>query len=318
MTRNLPLVAAATDEEFDEVAYLHANPDVAQLVQEGAFPSGLLHFELFGRAEQRKLRREIPYVWKHRKLDRVRPLLRADLPHRETLAHIDCLTDELRREYAVVPTNNVSEHDYDHEALRIIEENSGGLVLDCGAGQRSVYYDNVINYEIVPYDTTDVLGVAEQLPFRNHSFDAVVCLNVLEHVKDPFQVARELIRVLKPGGELMAVAPFLQPLHGYPHHYYNMTALGLENLFDPLHDKRIEIYGAMHPIWALNWFLTQYAEGLPASERAAFKAMTVADLLQAPTSLETLPISHLLEVSRRSELASAHALIARKPQGTLG
>lgn len=315
--RTFPLLADATDQDFEEAAYLRANPDVARLVREGGCPSGVVHFELFGRAERRKLRREIPYEWKHRKLDRVRPLLLPGLPHREILAHIDCLTDALRTQYAIVPTDNVSEHDYDHEALRIIEANPGGLVLDCGAGQRSVYYDNVVNYEIVPYDTTDVLGVAEQLPFRDHSFDAVICLNVLEHVKDPFQVSRELMRVLKPGGELMAVAPFLQPLHGYPHHYYNMTAQGLQNLFEPLVEKTINVYGAMRPIWSVNWILQRYAAGLEPKLRTRFEQMTVAELMQDAKTLEADPIAMRLSESANSELASAHALNGRAPRKEL-
>jgi hypothetical protein len=26
--------------------------------------------------------------------------------------------------------------------------------------------------------------------------------------------------------------PFLQPLHGYPHHYFNMTHMGVRSLFE--------------------------------------------------------------------------------------
>jgi len=36
---------------------------------------------------------------------------------------------------------------------------------DAGACKKRAYYDNVVNLEIVPYDTTDVLGVGEVLPF---------------------------------------------------------------------------------------------------------------------------------------------------------
>jgi hypothetical protein len=35
--------------------------------------------------------------------------------------------------------------------------------------------------------------------------------------------------------------PFLQPLHGYPHHYYNMTGEGLRNLFRTCSSTAIEI-----------------------------------------------------------------------------
>ena len=44
---------------------------------------------------------------------------------------------------------------------------------------------------------------AEQLPFDNGSFDAVVCTDVLVHVPNPQQVIAELTRVVRPGGEIM-------------------------------------------------------------------------------------------------------------------
>ena len=77
-----------------------------------------------------------------------------------------------------------------------------------------------------------MLGVGEALPFKDNAFDAVLSLSVLEHVRDPFACAAEIARVLKPGGKLICCVPFLQPLHGYPHHYYNMTGQGLRALFE--------------------------------------------------------------------------------------
>jgi hypothetical protein len=43
----------ATEENFDEVAYLLANPDVAAAVAAGSFPSGRQHFDRHGHAEAR-------------------------------------------------------------------------------------------------------------------------------------------------------------------------------------------------------------------------------------------------------------------------
>ena len=48
-----------------------------------------------------------------------------------------------------------------------------------------------INYKI---------GVAEKLPYQDHTFDVVICVDVLEHVSDYYQVVSEIYRVLKPGG----------------------------------------------------------------------------------------------------------------------
>lgn len=47
------------------------------------------------------------------------------------------------------------------------------------------------------------VGVGEQMPYPDATFDIVVCVDVLEHVKDLNQVLAEVARVLKPGGLFM-------------------------------------------------------------------------------------------------------------------
>lgn len=44
------------------------------------------------------------------------------------------------------------------------------------------------------------VGVGEALPYADASFDAVVCVDVLEHVADLVKVLAEVERVLRPGG----------------------------------------------------------------------------------------------------------------------
>ncbi|MGF1446828.1 MAG: bifunctional 2-polyprenyl-6-hydroxyphenol methylase/3-demethylubiquinol 3-O-methyltransferase UbiG [Pikeienuella sp.] len=44
------------------------------------------------------------------------------------------------------------------------------------------------------------VGIGEALPYGDAAFDAVVCVDVLEHVTDLEQVLAETARVLKPGG----------------------------------------------------------------------------------------------------------------------
>ena len=54
-----------------------------------------------------------------------------------------------------------------------------------------------------------VLGSGLELPFADGSFDAVLALDVIEHVPDDVAMLREARRVLRPGGTLVVTVPSL-------------------------------------------------------------------------------------------------------------
>jgi len=251
---------------------------------------------------------------KKQKLEKIRMIIRDDLPFIESPENFNFLNEELRNKYNIIDTENVSSNNYDPIALSILEEHSDGLVLDCGSGKRSKYYANVVNFEIVPYDTTDVLGVGEELPFKDNVFDGVFSLAVLEHVKDPFKCASEISRVMRPGATLYCVVPFLQPMHGYPHHYYNMSIVGLKNLFDDLlHIEKQEIIASGLPIWTLTWFLNSWLDGLREDAKSEFLNMKVSDLIGNPIDYFGHKFVKELTMEKNIELACTTALIAKKP-----
>lgn len=55
-----------------------------------------------------------------------------------------------------------------------------------------------------------IRGVGERLPFVDEAFDLVVCVWVLEHLREPKTVFDELARVLRPGGHFVFVTPNLR------------------------------------------------------------------------------------------------------------
>jgi hypothetical protein len=121
--------------------------------------------------------------------------------------------------------------------------------------------------------------------------------------------------VLKPGGELMCCVPFLQPLHGYPHHYYNMTHQGLRNLFaDDLAIDEISVYGAILPIWSLSWIVRSWAAGLQGAAREEFLGLRMKDLMEFPGNYTARPFVRELSKEKNLELASATVLFAHKPK----
>lgn len=51
--------------------------------------------------------------------------------------------------------------------------------------------------------TNQIQGIGEYLPFKDETFDVVLCINVLDHVQNPFAVLKEMQRCLKRGGTLV-------------------------------------------------------------------------------------------------------------------
>jgi ubiquinone/menaquinone biosynthesis C-methylase UbiE len=56
-----------------------------------------------------------------------------------------------------------------------------------------------------------VTGDALGMPFPDASFDTVIAAEVLEHIPDDMAAMREIVRVLKPGGQVAVTVPSFLP-----------------------------------------------------------------------------------------------------------
>jgi SAM-dependent methyltransferase len=147
-----------------------------------------------------------------------------------------------------------------HEAIR--EAND---VLDIGTSMRFAKelrpYERLFDgkhYVAAGYQPSMDLGAyscdchqdIHHLTFADGSFDAVLCIQVLEHVANPFQAAGEIRRVLRAGGSLFVTVPFLVQYHGRagimhaPDHehysdYWRFTHQGLAELFSGFRNIRL-------------------------------------------------------------------------------
>ena len=105
-----------------------------------------------------------------------------------------------------------------------------GRALDVGCGWRRFGW-TALRIDINPEFRPDVVGDIEgPLGLRDASFDTILVLDVLEHVRRPFQAVDELRRVLKPGGRLYLTAPFCYPRHGVE--YYRFSELALRDMLE--------------------------------------------------------------------------------------
>lgn len=108
---------------------------------------------------------------------------------------------------------------------------TGSLVLNVGSGVHR-YAVPTVNLDVFPYKEVDVVGDALAMPFQDNTFDGALCECLLEHVTDPKAVVREMVRVLKPGGEAFITVPFVYGYHGCPNDFYRWTVSGMRELCD--------------------------------------------------------------------------------------
>lgn len=76
----------------------------------------------------------------------------------------------------------------------------------------------------------DVVSDATDLPYKDQSFDLIICLETLEHARDPWKIAKEIERVVKKNGAIILSSQQNFPIHMHPSDYFRYTPYGLATL----------------------------------------------------------------------------------------
>lgn len=310
----------ATPENFDEEGYLLANPDIARHVANGG--NARLHLERHGLREGRKQVAPDPaarLARKRARYARLSGVLDAASGAGGNFAPLG-ETGAFPLRYGEAP---LSLDSYDAESANagfgpFVEEvraNPDKIYLDIGCGRRSRIEPNCLYLEVYPSPSADiVMEPACRYPIASGSIDGIGCFAVLEHVERPWEAAAEFRRMLKPGGKVFIDWPFLQPVHGYPSHYYNATREGLRRMFaDGFRIDVIDTFANQRPDHTFHWMLNELAGAMTPEARAMLAKMTVEDLLSAPPGgdlwrslLDAVPAQTI------ETLACGNSLIATK------
>ena len=105
--------------------------------------------------------------------------------------------------------------------------------IDIGSGPHR-WGKDFVNLDVFPFPEVDIVADAEHLPFADDSIDALVSESVLEHVPDATKMAKEMVRVLAPGGYAYISVPFIHPYHASPDDFNRFTLSGLSYLYRDL------------------------------------------------------------------------------------
>ncbi|HXM47106.1 MAG TPA: methyltransferase domain-containing protein [Pyrinomonadaceae bacterium] len=141
--------------------------------------------------------------------------------------------------YAVGTHNEADREAWLRRVLKDIP--SGASILDAGAGEQKfkslcahlkytaqdfAQYDgrgDATGLQMGSWDQTklDIVSDISAIPLPDESFDAIVCVEVLEHLPTPLLALKEFSRLLKKGGRLIVTAPFCSLTHFAPYHFYS-------------------------------------------------------------------------------------------------
>ena len=111
---------------------------------------------------------------------------------------------------------------------------SGADIIEIGAGHydHGVFFERIVRFDFDPEQRPDILGDAHDMPIADESFDVALACSVLEHVDDPYQVVRELYRIMRPGGRVFAWVPFFFGVHAFPQDVSRFTEEGFRRVFE--------------------------------------------------------------------------------------
>ncbi len=120
----------------------------------------------------------------------------------------------------------------EHKALSAIT--LSGRVLDLGGDKNSEYLRffrgqfKTTTLNLNEKSKPDIMHDLEKpLPIADESYDHVLLINVLEHIFEYHTLLREAVRILKQGGSIVVVVPFLFPIHPSPEDYHRFTSSAL-------------------------------------------------------------------------------------------
>lgn len=156
-------------------------------------------------------------------------------------------------------SSNESEREAWLEAA-LLKVPPGSRLLDAGAGElkfkKFCRHLDYVAQDFAQYDGAgdnkglqmgkwdqsrlDIVSDITAIPQPDRSFDAILCVEVFEHLPAPLLALKEFSRLLRPGGSLILTAPFNSLTHFAPYHFYGGFTRYFYEEHLPKHGFRID------------------------------------------------------------------------------
>ena len=147
--------------------------------------------------------------------------------------------EEQTQDFDVGTKNLDTREKWLEKSLMTIPE--GKKILDAGAGELQYkkfckhlkyisqdfgQYDgqgNEAGLQTQTWDNTklDIVSDIADIPVKDSSFDAIMCIEVFEHIPHPNDAVKEFSRIIKKDGTLIITTPVSSITHFAPYYFYN-------------------------------------------------------------------------------------------------
>ena len=139
-------------------------------------------------------------------------------------------------------THNFYLYDSIDKYLRDFIPDIKGKVYDLGCGNMHYRgFIEILNAQYVGVDWNQSLhsivlpdvicDLNGKLPIATNAADTVMCISVLEHLKNPEAFLKEVRRIVKSEGKVFFQVPFMWHVHEAPHDFRRFTKYALNNMF---------------------------------------------------------------------------------------
>jgi SAM-dependent methyltransferase len=160
-------------------------------------------------------------------------------------------------------------------------------ILNLGSGPRHLNNrKDIINVDMYNFKEVDIVADVIDLPVEDSTVDFIINIALLEHMPDPQGAVREMLRILKSGGEIFCFLPFMQPFHAAPYDFHRWTREGVKILFS--HFEIVEIRIGVGPTSGMLWILQEWLACL-----FSFGNKFLHDIILLSIMVCTFPIKYL-------------------------